>query len=136
MTTVQEEAAPPRKTPYEVIGGAEKVRAVVDRFYDLVETEPAFLRLRAMHAPDLAPMREQLSAYLGFWLGGPENWKPLNGGGCVMSLHARFQIDKDHAQQWIDAMSTAIDDCEVDPALAKAMKEAMVRMCAGMINAD
>lgn len=123
-----------RRAPYEMIGGKTAIRAVVDRFYDLVETDPAYQRLRIMHAEDLAPMRESLSAFLGFWLGGPEAWRPVNGGGCVMSLHGRFSIDDEHARQWVGAMSRAIADNDVDPALAKAMTEAMTRMCGGMIN--
>lgn len=127
--------AAPRPTPYEMIGGKEKIRRIVDRFYDLIDMAPEFQRLRSMHARDLSPMRQSLSSYLGFWLGGPESWQPLKGGGCVMSLHARFLIDQDHAQQWIDAMSRAIDDEGVDPRISNAMKEAMARMCAGMISA-
>lgn len=127
-------AAAERATPFEMIGGAVAVRAVVDRFYDLVETEPAYARLRAMHAEDLEPMRESLSAFLAFWLGGPEGWRPVNGGGCVMSLHGRFRIDGDHARQWMEAMTRAISENNVDPALEKAMTDAMGRMCAGMVN--
>lgn len=128
--------APRRKraTPYEIIGGEEAVRAVVDRFYDLVEADPAYRRLRAMHAEDLAPMRESLAAFLGFWLGGPESWRPVNGGGCVMSLHGGFKIDESHAREWMDAMTRAIADNAVEPTLAKAMTDAMTRMCCGMVN--
>lgn len=122
-------------TPYERIGGAPAVRALVDRFYDLVEKEPAYQRLRTLHADDLSPMRQSLSAFLGFWLGGPQAWRPVNGGGCVMSLHGHLLIDVDHAQLWMAAMSRAIAENKVDPALAKAMNEAMARMCAAMVNA-
>lgn len=121
-------------TPYEMIGGMPAIRAVVGRFYDLVAADPAYHALRAMHAEDLAPMRESLSAFLGFWLGGPEIWRPVNGGGCVMSLHGRFQIDEVLARQWMEAMSRAIADNKVEAALAKAMTEAMTRMCGGMVN--
>ena len=58
-------------TAYETIGGASAVRAFVDRFYDLMEGEPAYAALRALHAPDLGPMRESLAGFLTAWLGGP-----------------------------------------------------------------
>lgn len=127
-------AAAERVNPYEMIGGKAAIRAVVDRFYDLVETDPAYRRLRAMHAEDLAPMRESLAAFLGFWLGGPESWRPVNGGGCVMSLHGRFKINESDAREWMDAMTRAISDNAVEPALAKAMTDALARMSGGMVN--
>ncbi|RYF31557.1 MAG: globin, partial [Comamonadaceae bacterium] len=36
-------------TPFEWIGGEDKVRALVDRFYDLMELEPAYAVLRGVH---------------------------------------------------------------------------------------
>ena len=33
-------------TPYDVMGGDAKVRALVDRFYDLMDLEPAYKELR------------------------------------------------------------------------------------------
>lgn len=126
--------APPRQAPYDLIGGAPAIEAIVDRFYDLVETEPRFLRLRLMHDADLDPMRRSLASFLSFWFGGPNEWRSAKGGGCVMSAHAKFLIDQDHARQWIDAMSMAIADNGVEPQLAATIKNAMTRMCAGMIN--
>jgi hemoglobin len=135
MTTPQTEGvAAPRQTPYDLIGGAPAIQAIVDRFYDLVETEPRFLRLRAMHETDLEPMRRSLASFLSFWFGGPQEWRPAKSGACVMAAHAHFLIDHDHAQQWIDAMSIAIADNGVEPQLAATIKNAMTRMCAGMIN--
>lgn len=135
MTTAHTEGgARPRQTPYDLIGGAPAIQAIVDKFYDLVETEPRFLRLRAMHDADLEPMRRSLASFLSFWFGGPNEWRSEKGGGCVMSSHAQFLIDQDHAQQWIDAMSAAIADYGVEPQLAATIRNAMTRMCAGMIN--
>ena len=47
--------------PFDRIGGREPIQRMVDRFYDLMESEPDFAELRAMHAPDLSPMRESLT---------------------------------------------------------------------------
>ncbi|MEY4869183.1 MAG: hypothetical protein RIS11_377, partial [Pseudomonadota bacterium] len=50
-------AAKPQR-PFDRIGGREPIARMVDRFYDLMDSEPDFAELRAMHGPDLAPMRE------------------------------------------------------------------------------
>ena len=36
-------------TPFEWIGGEPAVRALVDRFYDLMDLEPGYRELRASH---------------------------------------------------------------------------------------
>ena len=79
-------------TPYEMVGGAETVRRIVDRFYDLMDEQPRFAELRSLHAPDLAPMRESLTGFLIAWLGGPRDWFSNNPGKCVMSVHSKIAI--------------------------------------------
>jgi len=49
-TVVVAEAA---QTPYALLGGDAAVRALVERFYDLMELEPRYAELRALHAADL-----------------------------------------------------------------------------------
>ena len=39
-------------SPYERIGGREVLQRIVDRFYDLMDSDPSYAALRAMHAPD------------------------------------------------------------------------------------
>ena len=46
-------AAPPAATPFDRLGGERGVRALVDRFYDLMDLEPAAAGIRALHPPRL-----------------------------------------------------------------------------------
>lgn len=120
-------------TPYSRIGGDAAVKAMVDRFYDLLESDPAYAPLRALHAADLCPVRHGLTRFLAGWLGGPRDW--FERGQCVMSLHRAFPITPALADQWATAMTCAIAGAEdVDPALADAMAEALGHMARGMIN--
>lgn len=119
-------------TPYDSIGGEAAVRRVVDRFYDLMESEPGYAALRAMHAPDLAPMRGSLAGFLTGWLGGPRHWFEKNVGVCVMSAHAVLPIDAETSRQWTDAMARALSESGVDADLAARMNDAFERMAGGM----
>jgi hemoglobin len=121
-------------TPFERIGGISVLRAIVDRFYDLMDEDPAFAELRAMHAPDLAPMRESLTGFLTGWSGGPRDW--FAGGKCVMGAHRPLAISAAAAQQWMAAMRRAIDESlgGADPELAAAMIDVLRQMAAGMVN--
>ncbi|MBS0483231.1 MAG: group II truncated hemoglobin [Proteobacteria bacterium] len=109
------------------------LRAVTDRFYDLMEQEPAYAELRAMHAADLSAMREQLPGFLAGWAGGPRDWFQANPGKCMMSMHAPFPIGQVTAGQWADAMRRALAETEVaDREIAEAMADVLTRMAKGM----
>ena len=120
-------------TPYELIGGADVVHAIVNRFYDLVDSDPAYAELRAMHAPDLGPMRVSLADFLIAWSGGPRHWFEQRPGRCVMSAHAKFPIGVSASDQWIDAMRRAVDE-HLDPRFAGSMMEALGHMARAMIQ--
>ncbi len=60
------------KTTYELIGGEEGVRALVDRFYDLMDLDQAYAGIRQMHPQDLTSSRDKLYLFLSGWMGGPD----------------------------------------------------------------
>ena len=120
-------------SPFERIGGHSVLRAITDRFYDLMEQDPAYAELRAMHAQDLTFMRQSLPLFLAGWAGGPRDWFEANPGKCMMSAHAGYAIDGQTAEQWAEAMSRAIAESEVaDREIAEAMTEVLARMARGM----
>jgi hemoglobin len=129
MTSVADLDAP---TPYDLIGGPAPVRALVERFYDLMESEPAFAALRAMHASDLGPMRESLSGFLIGWLGGPRDWFAAHPGVCMMSAHRSLPITRETAGQWIEAMGRALRESDIEPGLAGDILNAFSRMAANI----
>ena len=121
-------------TPFEKIGGRPVVQGLVDRFYDLMAQEPLYAQLRALHAADLAPMRESLTGFLTGWLGGPRDWFDQRPGACMMSIHRPLPITRETAHQWVDAMRRAIEAADVDPELGAQMGEALTRMATGMVR--
>lgn len=133
MTTA---ATAPATTPFERLGGLAAMRAITDRFYDLMDSEPAYAELRAMHAADLAPMRAALPQFLAGWAGGPRDWFEANPGKCMMSLHQSLTIERATAGQWAEAMRRAIAEAApADAELATAMGDALARMALGMARA-
>ncbi|WP_298282074.1 group II truncated hemoglobin [Novosphingobium sp.] len=133
MSTQVQAAAPVARTPYERVGGSQALRRIAERFYDLMDTDPAFRALRAMHAADLAPMRESLPAFLAGWCGGPRDWAQANPGKCMMSMHKPFPITRKTAQQWADCMTRAIADADLrDHEIADALTDVLARMALSM----
>ncbi len=121
-------------TPFERLGGEDTLRRITNRFYDLMDSDPAFAKLRAMHATDLTPMRKSLAGFLAGWTGGPRDWFEANPGRCMMSMHKDFAIDMAVARQWSDAMARAIDETvgASDPEIAKVMTNVLEQMALGM----
>lgn len=124
-----------QQTAFDQIGGAAPVAAMVNAFYDLMETDPAYARLRAIHAEDLTPMRASLAGFITGWLGGPRDWFEARPGVCMMSLHRAMPIDAELGRQWVDAMSRAMDQAEIAPDMAEALRDVFGRMSANMATA-
>lgn len=119
-------------SPFERIGGRAVLSNLVDRFYDLMDEDPGYAALRAMHATDLAPMRASLTDFLMAWMGGPRDWFEQRPGACVMSAHANLGISRETAEQWISAMTRALNDTVDDPPFTEAMLAALTQMSRGM----
>jgi len=131
LATLAAETEP--DTPFYRLGGHPTFQAICDRFYDLMDSEPAYAELRAMHAADLAPMRKALPLFLAGWAGGPRDWFEANPGRCMMSVHKPYAISRAVAGQWAEAMRRAVADVAPEPAdMAEAMGDVLARLATGM----
>ena len=99
------------QTPFDRIGGRPVIAVMVNHFYDIMDENPDYKALRAMHAPDLSPMRESLTDFLTAWMGGPRDWFEKRPGACVMSMHRALPgMDMRVATQWVLAMKQAAEE--------------------------
>lgn len=105
------------RTPYEQIGGDAKVRALVTRFYDLMDGEPEFAGIRALHRPDLSEAREKLYLFLSGWLGGPQLYVEKYGHPMLRARHLPFPIGMSERDQWLACMSRAMQETGVEERL-------------------
>ena len=131
MNTIEK---PRPTTPFERLGGLPVLQAISDRFYDLMDQDPAYAELRTMHAPDLGRMRIALAQFLMGWSGGPRDWFDANPGRCMMSVHKGYAISNAVAGQWAEAMDRAIfaELGEADPPLAQEMTRVLGQLARGM----
>ena len=79
-------------TAYTLIGGAETIRQLVDRFYDLMEFEPAYSIIRQLHPADLSTSRDKLNLFLNGWMGGPGLYQEKYGHPMLRARHLPFPI--------------------------------------------
>lgn len=55
---------PSQATWFELIGGTDKLRVLVDRFYNLIDLEPQFAVIRALHPTTLEGSRDKFYWFL------------------------------------------------------------------------
>ncbi|WP_088286460.1 group II truncated hemoglobin [Ideonella sp. A 288] len=111
----------PGPTPFERLGGEAAVRALVDRFYDLMDLEPAAAGIRRLHPTDLSGSRDKLHWFLCGWLGGPSHYTDRFGHPRLRARHLPFAIGIAERDQWMACMVQAMAEMEVDPALAERL---------------
>ena len=123
-----------RTTAYELIGGAESTRQLVDRFYDLMELEPAYSIIRQLHPADLSPSRDKLNLFLTGWLGGPGLYQEKYGHPMLRARHLPFPIGSTERNQWLDCMQRAMDEVAIDAPLKARLHESFFATADWMRN--
>ena len=108
-------------TPYALIGGAETIRQLVDRFYDLMELEPAYTVIRQLHPADLSTSRDKLYLFLTGWMGGPGLYQEKYGHPMLRARHLPFPIGSTERNQWLDCMQRAMDEEAIDAPLKERL---------------
>jgi hemoglobin len=121
-------------TAYSLIGGAEAIRQLVDRFYDLMELEPAYAVIRQMHPPDLSESRDKLNLFLTGWMGGPELYQEKYGHPKLRARHLPFPIGSIERNQWLSCMQRAMDEVAIDALLKARLNESFFATADWMRN--
>ncbi|VAV90134.1 Hemoglobin-like protein HbO [hydrothermal vent metagenome] len=98
-------------TPFDALGGQERIRSIVDRFYDIVDADA--LNLRAMLPEDDAVSRQKLFEYLVEWTGGPDLYSSHRGHPRMRMRHMPFAIGEAEVDAWLACMERSLDDNEV-----------------------
>jgi len=109
---------------YDRVGGAEAVRRLVDRFYDLMDADPAYAGIRALHPATLAGSRDKLYLFLSGWLGGPQLYVARHGHPRLRARHLPFAIGVAERDAWMTCMKQAMSDVGIEPALQAQLAEA------------
>ena len=88
-------------SPYAALGGEAMVRALVARFYVLMDILPEAAACRAVHPPSLVRAEEKLFEYLTGWLGGPPLYIEKYGHPRLRSRHFVAPIGAAEVEGWL-----------------------------------
>ena len=111
----------PETTPFQLLGGEDVVRALVERFYDAMdEQEPDLARLHPLEAGKVSrASRDRFALFLIGWLGGPQDYMRLHGHPRLRMRHAHVPVSQAMRDAWMRAMKVALADESV-PASSRA----------------
>jgi len=123
------------KSSYEKLGGEIALRALVDRFYDHMDTLPAAKIIRDLHPKDLRSAREKLFMFLSGWLGGPDRYIAAFGHPRLRARHLPFSIGQEESDQWMLCMRKAFEEVDdIDSAFREHLLSALSQTANHMIN--
>jgi hemoglobin len=122
------------QTHYQRIGGSEKVRELVCRFYELMNVLPEAYGIRKMHAENLQSANDKLFKFLTGWMGGPQLFVNEYGHPMLRHRHLPFAIGISERDQWMLCMNRALDEVVNDAALRMELSDAFVKVADHMRN--
>jgi len=121
-------------TPYERLGGETGLRRLVERFYDLMDSEPEAYGIRKLHPADLTGSRQKLFEFLSGWLGGPSLYIEKYGHPRLRARHLPFAIGSAERDAWMRCMDQAMADLELSAALREELHAAFYKTADFMRN--
>jgi hemoglobin len=123
-----------QRTTYDRLGGEAGVRALVDRFYDLLMELPAARTVLELHPADLTDSRNKLFKFLSGFFGGPGLYVQEYGHPMLRARHLPFSIGENERDQWLLCMNQAIDELVPERLLATQLKLTFFRTADHMRN--
>ena len=128
------EEASSTPSAFDLIGGEPRLQALVERFYDLMDLEPGYRELRAVHGADLASAREKLFWFLCGWMGGPQHYIERFGHPRLRARHMPFKIGILERDQWLACIDQAMGEVQVDADLRVRLRESFFQTADWMRN--
>jgi hemoglobin len=119
---------------YDRLGGEAKIRELVDRFYDLMDSRDDTQPLRQMHAKDLRVSRDKLFMFLSGWLGGPQLYMEKYGHPRLRQRHMPFAVDSAARDQWMSCMVQAMADVGIEEGMRQELEAAFFKTADFMRN--
>jgi len=98
------------QTPFSALGGEPALRALVQRFYALMDELPEAWVVRKLHPEGLANSEQKLFEYLCGWLGGPQYYTEKYGHPRMRARHMPFAIGDAERDAWLLCMAQASDE--------------------------
>lgn len=116
---------------YEMVGGAETFRRLVDCFYAKVETD---VELRAIFPEDLETGKRWQYLFLMQYWGGSTEYSEVRGHPRLRMRHSPYAITPNLRNKWVQYMLEAIDEVGIQEPARGLMRDYFEQGATFMIN--
>ena len=135
---MSENSAPNPQSLFDLLGGepdaTDQIRAIVEAFYDVMDTDEKAKTIRQMHPEDLTSSREKLFMFLSGWTGGPQLYTERYGHPFLRRRHLPFKIGEEDRDQWIYCMTKGMHNLKMEEEKIKALLNALYPIADFMRN--
>lgn len=122
------------KTIYQALNGEAGIRALVHRFYALMDELPEAYAVRRIHPDNLEGSEQSLFDYLSGWFGGPPLYIEKNGHPRLRLRHLPYAVGSRERDEWMLCMTQALNEQVADQVLRDSLIEAFSHMATHMVN--
>lgn len=124
----------PTPSFYELIGGSQTFKKLVDKFYLGVSTDEV---LRPMYPEDdLGPAAERLQLFLEQYWGGPTAYQELRGHPRLRMRHMPFKVNPLARERWLFHMRAAVEELKLAPLHEAELWAYLDRAATAMLNTN
>lgn len=118
------------------IGGEGVLRAVVERFYDLMESDPAVHELHRLHfrGHGLSHTRQAQFEFMCGFLGGRAYYRERFGHMNLREIHAHVPIREADAEMWLQTFDRALQDVGLSGPAVEVFRKTLDRAARMLVN--
>lgn len=121
---------------FDQLGGEETIRALVERFYDLIETRPEGRHILHLHfrGHGMSHVRGEQTKFLTGFFGGPRHYAEEHGHMNLRELHTHIPIRPQDAEDWLFCMGLAMEEVATPPEHRARLMTAFRRAALALVN--
>lgn len=116
---------------YDLIG-EERLKILLDRFYDLVFSNP---QIGHLFKTDKEVIKEKQRLFLTQFLGGPALYSHQYGHPKLRARHLPHPISQEDAAAWLSCMSEALTTLELEEPVKNEIFKRLIPTAMFMVNA-
>ncbi|WP_042349479.1 globin domain-containing protein [Bacillus massiliigorillae] len=118
------------QTPYDAIG-EQQLHKLIETFYIKVHKHPL---LMPIFPDDLTETIRKQKQFLTQFLGGPSLYTDEHGHPMLRARHLEFEITPERAAAWLDCMSAAMDEVQLQSELREFILSRLTLTAQHMVN--
>ena len=119
------------QTPFELLGGADAIRRLVDAFYPRVQADPD---LAPIFPADITPVRDKQYLFLTQFLGGPPLYSEQYGHPMLRARHLQHPVTPRRREAWLRCMVAAMDEVGISGDVRDFVYGRLVQVADHMVN--